>query len=200
MTKPDDREAILYAFAVEPNHDSDTLGRYLQQHPELAEELIDLSSEFRLGEALGPNPADATLDNGWEAAWQELVGSRPKAVGSSEGESLFARFRGEAFVRLAEALNVPRSFLLAFRDGLVIASSIPQRFAQRFARVTDSPLENVLDCFAAHRPLQVARDFKADTKPSHQGQITFRDLVETTEMTDEQRQLLRDDCNNDGLD
>ena len=55
MKKPIDKESVLYAFAVEANHDRGTLERYLRGYPELAEELIDLSSELRMGERLaGP--------------------------------------------------------------------------------------------------------------------------------------------------
>ena len=46
MTRPTDREAILYAFAVEANHDRNTLERYLKEYPELTADLIDLTSEL----------------------------------------------------------------------------------------------------------------------------------------------------------
>jgi hypothetical protein len=201
VTKPNDLEAILYAFAVESNHDRSTLERYLKQYPELAEELIDLSSELRLGEALGPSPASKTADTGWEAAWQDFLACKPREAFSQRTVDLFALFRGEAFVRLADALNVPRSFLTAFRDGLVTVSSIPERFVQRFAQATNASVESVRECFARARPTALgARAFKSEEKPSHQGQKTFREFVQSTEMTEEQRQLLLQDCNDDGLD
>jgi hypothetical protein len=60
--------------------------------------------------------------------------------------------------------------------------------------------ETVRDYFAREETSPVALAFKSEVKPSHQGQKTFRELVDATEMTDEQRQLLLRDCNADGLD
>lgn len=199
MTKPDDREAILYAFATEPSHGRDTLGRYLKQYPALAEELIDLASELRLGEAVGPPPAGAADDPGLEAAWQDFLGCEPQQACASEPVNPFARFRGAAFVGLAQALNVPRSFLTAFRDGLVEPSSVPDRFVRRLARATDSGVDSVRAHLARPQPAPLGLAFKSDGKPSRQGQTTFRELVRDTPMTDEQRQPLLLDCADDGL-
>lgn len=198
MTKPNDRETILYAYAVEPTHDRNTLERYLSRYPNLAEELIDLTSELRLGEALSPSPASE--DTGLEAAWREFLACKPQEACAEKAVDPFERFRGKAFVQLAEALNVPRSFLTAFRDGLVAATSIPDRFIQRFARATSLPAEAVRIYFERPRAGLVARAFKSAEQPSHQGQSTFQELIQTTEMTDEQRQLLLEDCTADGLD
>ena len=199
MTKPNDPEAILYAFAVEPNHDRNTLERYLRQYPDLTDDLIDLASEFRLGDALGPSPLSMPPDTGGEAAWQEFLACTPHEACSNKAANPFARFRGETFASLADALNVPRSFLTPFRDGLVTAGSIPERFVRRLAQAMNASVESLRQYFADPQPGLVARAFKSDGKPSHQGQKTFRDLVESTEMSDEQRQLLLQDCDDDGL-
>jgi hypothetical protein len=199
MTKPTDREAVLYAFAVEANHDRNTLERYLREYPEFAEELIDLTSELRLSEALGPCPASAAADTGAEAAWQDFLACKPQEACSDKAANPFVRFRGESFASLADAVNVPRSFLTPFRDGLVAAASIPERFVRRLAQAMDASVESLRQYFLFPQPGVVARAFKSDGKPSHQGQKTFREFVESTEMSDEQRQLLLQDCNDDGL-
>ena len=199
MTRPTDREAILYAFAVESSHDRNTLERYLRDYPELAEDLIDLTSELRLSEALGPSPTSAAEDIGVEAAWREFLACKPQESSSNKAMNPFALFRGEAFARLADVVNVPRSFLTPFRDGLVAAASIPDRFVRRLAQAMNASVESLLQYFANPQPGAVARAFKSDGKPSHQGQKTFRELVESTEMSDEQRQILFQDCSDDGL-
>jgi len=199
MSKPQEREAILYAFAVEANHDRSTLERYLRQHPELTEELIDLSSELRLANARVPVPAGEVPDPGLDAAWQELLTCKPQAAACGDTVNPFATFKGPAFVKLAATLNVPRAFLTAFRDGLVTASSIPESFTRRFAEATSVSVETARGYFARPQPGPVALAFKADVKPSHQGQTSFLELVRATEMTDDQRQPLLRDCNADGL-
>lgn len=200
MTKPNDNEAILYAFTVEAADDKSALERYIKKYPELAEELVDLASELRLGAVLESSPTNVIPDAGGEAAWKEFLACKPEAAPSGVVQNPFARLKGEAFVKLAEALNVPRSFLTAFRDGLVVASSIPEKFIRRFAKAANESIESVRYCFAHPQPATVALEFKSDGKPSRQGQKTFRELVESTEMTDEQRQILRGDCDDNGLD
>src|SRR4029077_16348078 len=88
---PADREAILYAFATEASHDRSTLERYLKQYPELAEELIDLSSELRLGAPVGSHPASDEADPRLEAAWKEFLGCKPQPAASAGAVDLFAR-------------------------------------------------------------------------------------------------------------
>jgi hypothetical protein len=63
----------------------------------------------------------------------------------------------------------------------------------------DTSVESLRRYFEAPQPGAVARAFKSDGKPSHQGQQTFRELVDRTEISDEQRQLLLQDCDDDGL-
>jgi len=41
---PSVREDVLDQFSVEPNHDAKTLARYVVQHPEFAEDLIELAT------------------------------------------------------------------------------------------------------------------------------------------------------------
>ena len=197
MTKPSDREAILYAFAVEASHDRNTLERYLREHPELAEELIDLTSELRLAEALGPSPA-GVVDTGAEAAWQEFLACGSQEPCNAQAPNPFARFKGQAFADLADAVNVPRSFLTPFRDGLVAAASIPIAFVRRLADAMGTTTDALRAYFLAPQPGPVARAFKSEGTPSHQGQTTFRELIDSTEMSDGQRRLFLQDSNADG--
>ena len=141
------RESVLYAFAVEPKHDRETLERYLRQHPDLAEDLVDLSSELRQTEAYCPSAAGNQADPGWEAAWAEFVACEPPKTVPLHKESLFARFKGRAFAELAGSLGIPRSILTALRDRLVEPSSIPERFVSRFAALADSTVGAVREYF-----------------------------------------------------
>jgi hypothetical protein len=57
-------EDVLFAFSVEPQHDRQTLENYLRRYPELAEELIDLSHEFRLVAELGESEIEVADGEG----------------------------------------------------------------------------------------------------------------------------------------
>src|SRR5258707_73167 len=148
MSKPNDKEAILYAFAIEAEIDKGALERFLKKYPELADEVLDLASELRLGAVLESTPTTAIPDPSAEAAWKDFLACKPEAAPAGKVENPFARLKGEAFVKLAEALNVPRSFLTAFRDGLVVASSIPEKFIRRFAKAANESIESVRQCFS----------------------------------------------------
>lgn len=198
MIDPDEREGVLYAFAVETKHDQMTLERYLNRYPELAEELVDLLSELRLADVYRPNLSAAIPDAGAEAAWQQFLACGPQQVSIAETSNLFARFFGLPFVELADTLNVPRSFLTPFRDGLVEAASIPTAFVRRLAKSMDVSVESLQTHFLAPRPGPITRAFKSEETPSYQGQTTFRDLIDNTEMTDEQRRTLLRDIDADG--
>jgi CRP-like cAMP-binding protein len=197
---PTDREAILYAFAIEPSHDQQTVERYLREYPDLSEELVDILSERRLREATGSESLDAVADPHLEEAWERFRHCKPQEVISAQAENPFAAFRGRAFAKLAQALDMPRSILAAMRDGLVQASSIPDRIVQRLAQETGSSNDSLRRYLAKPQPSFLGRAFKADEKPSYQGQVTFKELLGRTNMSPEQRMRLLEDCKDDGHD
>lgn len=199
MTEPRDRETVLYSFAVEATHDRETLERYLKRYPELAEELIDLTSELRLGEALG-TPVSTAADASWEAAWNEFRGCSAEAAPDGATAPAFSFPKAEAFAKLAAAVDVPRSLLAALRDGLAVATSIPDRFVGRLAAAADVSAAAVREYLRNPLPGLASRAFKSAEKPSLQPQTTFRELVENTEMSDEQRRVLIQELSDDGLD
>lgn len=197
MSSHIDREAILYAFSIEPAHDRETLDRYLNTYPDLKEDLIDLSAELRLNETIERLPSTALPDPGAIAAWEEFTSCGPENATSAESVDLFARYQGPAFAALAKALNVPRSILTALRDGLVVPSSIPSGFVRRFSEAASVSPVSARANLSRQCDVPAALSFKSDTKPAHQGQTTFRDLVQRTPMTDEQRSLLLHECDED---
>lgn len=199
MSTQDEREAILYAFAVEAKHDRTTFERYLRQYPELSQELTDLLSELRLDEVGGSLAAD-TATRDWSVSWQRFRSCKPNPATIAVAVSPFERFRGAAFVSLARTLNVSRSFLTAFRDGLVVASSIPDSFVSRFANATGLTAEAVRTFFSQPPTVLLGRQFKANNTPAHQGQKTFEELVRASDMTEEQQRTLLEDDHNHGLD
>lgn len=198
MINSDEKEAVLYAFAIEPSHDQATLQRYLDTYPEIAEEIVDLLSELRLGEVYRPAFSEDVPDPGADAAWQEFLACASPQSCATEAADPFARFYGPSFADLAEDLNVPRSILTAFRDGLVVATSIPKAFTRRLAAAMDATVEALEAHLSTPRQAPIARAFKSEVTPSHQGQATFRELIDNTAMSGEQRRLLLQDSDDDG--
>ncbi len=192
------RDDVLYAFAIEPRHDRETLERYLRQHPTLAEDLIDLSCELRLDETIGHSGTEAQPDPACQDAWQEFIQCSPAKASAHVVANPFAQFKGQAFVELAEVLQLPRSILAALRDRLPDPDSIPERFVARVAKSMGSTKESFREYLALPPAIMKTLQFKADKKPAPQDRVSFEKLVQSTEMTDEQRQALLRDWGDDG--
>ncbi len=191
-------EDILFAYSVEPCHDRQTLETYLRQYPDLAQELVDLSHELRLAETLGPSDVALEPDSAWQASWQQYLACEPHTEDTFVDP--FAQFKGQRFVLLADVLKLPRSFLTALRDRLVEPTSIPLGFLRRFSESTTVPIDELRRYLARPPRALGAQSFKAHDKPNVQDQVTFEVLVKSTALTDEQREALQRDIDDNGCD
>ena len=183
---PDD---VLFAFSVEPHHDRTTLERYLRVYPAFAEDLIDLAHELRMVEELGPSEDVADAEEAAHAAWLEYA----SAVTPTAPQDIFARFKGQSFVALANRLNVPRSVLASLRDRLVVPGSIPRRFLVRFSDAVGASIEVVRSYLQQPAAVSPALSFKAHEKPSVPAQVTFEQLLQNTHLTESQAADLKQD-------
>lgn len=171
-------EEVLLAFAVESVHDRATLERYLVLYPRFAEDLVDLSHDLRIG---GRGIAEAVEDEATvQRALQQL--GAPAAVANP-----FDAFRGEAFADFADSLRVPRSLLIAFRDRLVAASTVPAAFAARLARRARTTVAELMKHLELPSQLAPQASFKADGKPSAGEKVAFDALLKSNGVTEEQK-------------
>ena len=193
MSVTNSLDDVMFAFSVEPQQDAATLVRYLKAYPQFAADLVDLAHELNLSASLGPSDAPLEDDAKAQAAWLQYAAVRPTFVPSEAAQGLFDTIRGKAFVALAEALGVPRSVLVALRDQLVAPSSIPDAFIRRFASAVNSTVDVVQQYLNLPPMASAAVNFKADQKPAVQKQVTFKALLEQTDLTDEQQRALQKD-------
>jgi hypothetical protein len=195
MTDPNPDD-VLFAFSVEPSHDRATLERYLRLYPALAEDLIDLAHELRIANELGPSEEVADAEEAAHTAWREYVAAAaPKAA-----EDVFARFKGQSFVALANRVNVPRSVLGALRDRLVVPASIPRPFLVRLSDAMGASINAVRSYLQQPAAVSPALSFKADEKPSPPAQATFEDLLKNSQLTESQAADLKKDFSADARD
>jgi hypothetical protein len=180
---------VLLAFAVEPSHDRATLERYLKLYPQHAVDLIDLLSELRQA----PSPRSAVQDSETAAkkAWDEFAGTKPRPESMTPLSDPFASFQGVAFASLARTLRVPRSILIALRDRLVIATSIPAPFFARLIRATRSTAEEFGRYLDLPPVVAPAASYKSDQKPEASAKASFEQLLDNSGVTADQK---RDIC------
>ncbi len=184
MSHDETQENVLYAFAIEASHNRETLDRYLKNYPQLANELIDLSSELRL-QANSPQPSATPIDDpGFEDAWATFSSILPDTIPVANP---FANFRGQEFVQLCASLLLPRSVVVALRDRLLEPASIPARLVSAIARLTDVENDAVRQYFAQPATTPMTVEFKANKKPAETERTSFEQLMEGTELTEEQR-------------
>lgn len=176
-------EEALLAFSVEPVHDRATLERYLELYPQFAEDLVDMSHEFRM-EGRGTSEAvedEATV----QRALQALLGTSARAPGFAANP--FDAFRGQKFAELADTLRVPRSLLIALRDRLVIASTVPSAFAARVASAARTTVPDLMKHLELPPLLAPAANYKAEGKPSAAEKMAFDALLKSSGVTDDQK-------------
>jgi hypothetical protein len=178
-------EDVLFAFSVEPTQDRVTLERYLKLYPQYTGDLIDLLNELRFPgrESTMVREDEAVV----QRAWNEFAGTKPRPEATVPSKDPFVAFRGAAFVLLAQTLRIPRSVLIALRDRLVIASSIPAPFLARFVHATRSTAEDVLAYLEQPPVVAPAASYKADQKPEAPEKVSFEQLLDNSGVSAEQK-------------
>lgn len=178
-------EDVLNAFALEHDHGKETLERYLQEYPQYADEIVDLS--FALERPINLESTSLTtydLDM-IEAAWQKHGKKLLPVANPFDGLSV------EQLRYIATVLDVPRSVLSAFRERQIIISSVPKKFCLRLA----TALGQSIDIFLAFAesvvaPTPALRNYKSDSKPKAEKQVTFEQILIEAHVPEKKRQEL----------
>lgn len=158
------REEVMYQFAVEADHDRETLMRYLRAHPGYAGELLDLHRDLTL-EAVEDAPADDPLVD-LSTAEQRLV---------------------------ARAMGLPRQVLSALRERRVVLQSIPPGFLERLAEALGATVDALTVALAAPMASSTTRSYRADEAPAAPTRVTFEQLLIDARVPDAERRAFLDD-------
>lgn len=184
-----DEEEVLLALSVEPNHDCETLERYLKEYPEHASALVDCSIELMM-DAIGSTRANAASESAVDNAWRRFQ----RAVAEPADASLvnpFAKLNPSAFKSVARKLEVSNLLLIRLRDRAVEAASIPARFVQGLAAELGATAEAVMAYLRSPPAMVSGHSFRSSVKPEVTGQITFLQAIETSQLTSAQQAALK---------
>jgi hypothetical protein len=181
------RDQVLESFAMEPDTNGKTLERYLQEYPEYASQLVDLSQQiFRFG-IEDESPLSAEDQMRIDSAWSRIQSAPSKVAIDPLADLSIPKLR-----EIAQTLDVPRQVLTAFRERTVIVASIPKRFLTRLADLVESNFQALRETLA-QPPQLFTRSYKADDKPAEAVQVTFEQLLRDAGLSDEQIALLLTD-------
>jgi hypothetical protein len=187
-TIPSEEEIIL-AFAVEPIHDRKTLERYLTEYPEHSIALVHCSIELMLDSTQSDTVVESTED-AVEHAWQRFQA----IMRVSDDTSLmnpFAKLNPTAFKSLAKRLDITNLLLVRLRDRAIEPMTIPIRFIQKLADELEVTVDAVL-AFLNGSPSMISNhSFRSSEKPMVTNQITFQKAIETSQLTESQKNTLK---------
>ena len=172
---------ILLHLSMEEDPGKETLDRYLNEYPELAEDLVELSREM-LSEKKSPpvtklRPEDQALI---AKAWQRFQAGIAGADLDPFGALTIPQQR-----EIATSLGISRSTLSAIRDRVVLESTIPRAFLSKLASQIKSSFEDLSRFLATPPTIQQAHSYKADEKPQISPQIAFEELLRQTKTPQE---------------
>jgi hypothetical protein len=178
-------EDILYAFAVEPNPDRDTLEQYLRDYPQYATELIDLLYELSREVCEDETPLSdedlALIDSAWQ---------RHADTVSTETLDPLSALSATKQRELAQHLDVPRQVITAFREHRVEPTSVPLPFLKRLAAALNSTVEILMSALGLPPEGDLARSYKADGRPEAHAQVNFEQILIEANVSPDKRALL----------
>lgn len=178
-------EDVLYAFAVEPNPGRATLEQYLQDYPQYATELIDLSHELTRDVYDDETPLsdkDLALIN---RAWQRHADTAPMEILDPLSALSVSEQRN-----LAQRLDVPRQVITAFRERRVELTSVPPLFLEQLATAMNITIEMLRKVLTLPPELGLMRSYKAGERPGAPTSVTFEQLLLEANIPPEKRALL----------
>lgn len=184
-----DEEAVLMAFSVEPNHDRETLERYIKEFPEHAAALIDCSIDLMVQGWTGDVTAAATSDGAVEKAWQRFQLAIEEPV-AADALNPFAKLDARGFKAAARSLDVSSLFLIRLRDRAIDAATIPPRLIEKLASELAATAQAVSEYLRSPPSIVSGHSFRSDVKPTVAEQITFEQAIETSQLTPAQKAAL----------
>lgn len=186
------KEDILYAFAVEPEHTPDVLKDYVERYPQYRNELIDLSIEIQSNpiaeDTVEPGAISENAHQAW-AVFQTKVSDQSTA--NSSVRSPLQNLDTKGFGEAAQRLNVTKVFLIRLRDCTIDYATIPQRFVQALAETVNVSVDVMSDSLDSSATISPAQSFKSDQKPAATQTMSFEEAIEASGHSEEQKAALR---------
>lgn len=184
-----DEESVLMAFSMEPNHDRETLERYIRECPQHAAALIDCSIDLLHGPPAEDDSATVMSDDALDKAWRRF--ERAVRQTNAEFANPFAKLNPTGFKSLARSLDVSNLFLMRVRDRAIDAASIPALFIEKLASELGATAQAVESYLQGPPGIVSGHAFRSSVKPSVGNQITFDQAVANSQLTSEQQATLK---------
>jgi len=170
-------DQVLELFALEPSIDGGALMRYLKKYPQFAEELVLFSNEIFLVKNTEERKLTAEDEEAIEAAWTRIQSGIVPVVTDP-----FAHLPVQKVREIAQTLNVRRQVITAFRERTVEVTSVPKKFLKNLASLLNITTQHLQQSLTL--PPQQLRSFKAESKPTEAGKVTFERILRDADLSE----------------
>lgn len=190
------KSAVLHAFSVEANRNTDTLAVYLKRYPQYRESLIDLSIELFSAPPIDGKTTEAAPKDNAKMAWSTfqsmLSPEDPASTVEDTLENPLASLSKQEFRKLADELNVNRLFLSRLRDNIILVATIPRLFLTTLAKLLNVSVERLQHALEAPPTLASGVRYKASGKPGMGEKITFEEALTSSSLSEAQQSALKE--------
>lgn len=172
-----DLEDVLDAFIMEEDTGKATLLRYLNDFPQFASDLVDLSREMTLGTEQSSGPLSEADETIVAAAWERHVAAVPGGSLDPLGSLLPAQL-----IQLSAAFSLPRQVFSALRERRVIVSSISESFLTSLSDQIGCRFDRLVASLNEPAQATVAGSHKSEVKPDAPRKVTFEQILTDAEI------------------
>lgn len=194
------REEVLIDFATaEEGTTAEVLETFVKRFPDYEAELRSLFESITAEEA---TPWQTEVEESLSSNFletrvrqkQQQLGFQPTTVRASpfEGSS------PQELRRLTRELNVTPLFMAKLKDRTIEGTSIPSGFVVWLSSHLGETVDTLRDFFSGETRMAKGLAFKSQNKPQVASKQSFWEALETSGLSEEQKQMLRDVCADKG--
>jgi hypothetical protein len=191
MTVRHSLEDVLTDFATHAGPPETRLDAFILRFPEFENELMELAEELSL-HAEGEVVECASVDTRQAAeSRSSLDRIEARISGASVAQASAADpFAGRTLKTMAAAFDCSVLFLARLRDRVIRSEELSAGFIAALARALASSAENVAAYLALPSRIPANASFKSDGKPEATGKQGFKEALDTSQLSEEQKRRL----------
>ena len=179
-------EEIMLAFSIEEDHGPTTLQRYIEAHPHLAADLIDLTLDLTLSVDTEPSPHDDPNSDELQKSW--AVFSRLSAERATElTPDAVQQIDASLASPTMREIGLPLSVLRAIKGGMAKLEGFPERWIAAIASAGGYATDSFRAYLLRQPRLSPSVSYKSDVAPSAGEKMTFGELIAASDLTEEQK-------------
>ncbi len=162
------RDDILYSFAMEDAPGASSLARYLNDYPQFATDLVELSRE--LSREVSEEQLSAEELGYLEGKMERLRNSVATLTSLQDAPA-------KLFTNSASALGLPLQVGLALRERRIEVATLPRRLLERLAQTLQVPVATVQSFLSLPPQVSALRANKSAEKPVPALKVSFERIL-----------------------